>query len=51
LRRAAPLVAAALLLAACTSAPPPPPLGKTTVVGDTSVTVSGSVRVEGHYVD
>jgi hypothetical protein len=40
-----------MLLAACTSAPPPPPVGETTVVGATSVTVSGRVRADVSVVD
>jgi hypothetical protein len=40
-----------MLVAACTSAPPPAPAGKTTIVGDTSVTVSGSVRVDASRVE
>jgi hypothetical protein len=42
---------AAMLIAGCQSAPPAPAEGKTTTIGNTTVTVSGRVRVEGGYVD
>jgi O-phosphoseryl-tRNA(Cys) synthetase len=42
---------AVLLLAACQTTPPPPAPGTTTTFGDTTVTTSARVRVEGAYVN